>query len=66
MISESPSADAYTIFDFCQSHGISRAYFYLLLREGRAPKTFKLGRRRLVSREAALAWRQRMEAESNA
>jgi predicted DNA-binding transcriptional regulator AlpA len=47
---------------FCQEHGISRAHFYNLLKRGDGPAVMKVGRRTLISAEAAAAWRRRMEA----
>jgi predicted DNA-binding transcriptional regulator AlpA len=58
------SIEATSIADFCQAHGISRALFYLLRKRGQAPKTLAAGRRRLVSAEAAAAWRRAMEEPS--
>jgi len=55
---------AFTIPQFCQAHGISRALFYILQREGRAPASMKVGRRRLIARESAEAWRRAMEEGS--
>lgn len=55
---------AWTIEEFCQSHAISRATFYNLLKRGEAPVTMQVGKRRLVSAEAASAWRSRMESIS--
>ena len=55
---------AYGVADFCEAHGFARSYFYVMLREGTAPKTFKLGRRRLITCEEARRWRERMVAES--
>lgn len=52
---------AFDVSSFCSHHGISRAKFYQLLQQGLAPKTFRVGRRRLVSAEAAKAWRAEME-----
>jgi hypothetical protein len=46
---------------FCKAHSISRATFYNLKGRGKAPKTLVVGRRRLVSHEAAAAWRRSME-----
>ena len=51
---------AYSIAQFCVSHGISRALFYLLLKDGKAPAIMKLGRRTLISAEAATEWRKKM------
>lgn len=55
---------AYSPAQFCDQHGIARTTFYALLKEGRGPRTFKVGRRTLISAEAAADWRARMEAES--
>jgi excisionase family DNA binding protein len=54
----------FSVADFCQQHGISRGTFYKLLGEGRGPKAVKIGRRTLISSEAAEAWRRRMEREA--
>ncbi len=54
--------ESYSVADFCRAHGISRALFYKLLREGCGPRVMKVGRRTLISREAAEDWRRRMEA----
>lgn len=53
---------AYSIPLFCQLHGISRALYYKMVKEGKAPKTMRIGRRTLISHEAAAAWRKYMEA----
>jgi len=55
---------ALSIEEFCRSHGISRAKFYLLRDEGRAPRLMKIGTRTLISVEAAAEWRRRMEEAS--
>lgn len=52
--------EAYDISMFCMAHNISRAFFYKLDEQGLAPKTMKLGRRVLISKEAAAAWRRKM------
>jgi len=53
--------DAYSVDEFCRRHGISRAYFYLLQRRGKAPRIMKVGARTLISVEAAADWRRQME-----
>ena len=53
-----------SITEFCHDHGISRSVFYRLTKERRAPRAVKVGRRTLISREAAEAWRRRMEHET--
>lgn len=52
---------AFSIEQFCKAHSISRAKFYLLLKEGNAPKIMQVGRRRLISIESAKKWRECME-----
>ena len=52
---------AFSIPEFCRRHGISRAHFYNLSKSGDAPAVMRVGRRTLISAEAAAAWRRRME-----
>jgi predicted DNA-binding transcriptional regulator AlpA len=58
-----PLADplAFSIPEFCRRHGISRAHFYNLSKNGQGPALMRVGRRTLVSAEAAAEWRRRME-----
>jgi len=56
---------AFSIPQFCAAHSISRALFYLLLKEGKAPAVMKLGRRTLISGEAAAQWRAQITADTN-
>jgi predicted DNA-binding transcriptional regulator AlpA len=58
--------DALGVDEFATRHGISRAYLYLLWKRGDGPRFMQIGARRLISREAALEWRQRMEARTAA
>jgi predicted DNA-binding transcriptional regulator AlpA len=51
-----------SIDEFCTAHGISRAFFYKLQTKGKAPRIIKLGKRTLISIEAATEWRRAMEA----
>jgi predicted DNA-binding transcriptional regulator AlpA len=53
--------EAFSIADFCKSYGISRALFYNLQRDGKAPRTFNIGRRVLISKSAAQEWLALME-----
>lgn len=54
---------AYTILEFCAANGgISRGSFYKLDAQGLAPHTIRVGRRRLITREASQAWREMMGA----
>lgn len=57
--------DAMTVDEFCRSYRISRALFYRLRKDGDAPRTMPLRGRRVISRIAAEAWRQRMEEKGD-
>jgi len=56
-----PEILAFSIAEFCRRHGISRAHFYNLWTTGEAPTVMRVGRRTLISAEAAAQWRRRME-----
>jgi hypothetical protein len=53
----SPLKFALTIREFCQSHNISPAFFYLLQQRGEGPRVMHVGSRRLISIEEARHWR---------
>lgn len=55
-------ADAYSVEEFCRRHRISIQLFYKFQDE--MPVTFTIGKRRLISREAAARWRAEREAAS--
>jgi hypothetical protein len=56
-----PGPDAYTLSAFCKAHGISVSTLYNLMHRGTAPRLMRVGKRVLVSREAAADWRRQME-----
>jgi predicted DNA-binding transcriptional regulator AlpA len=56
---QDPPALALTIPEFCRSHGISQAFYYELQKDGRGPRTMRVGRRRLISVEEAQRWREK-------
>ena len=56
--------DAFSIPEFCLRNSISSALFFKLAREGRGPRVMRVGRRTLVTKEAAAAWRREREAAS--
>lgn len=56
--------DAYNIEQFCKAHGLSRSSFYVMHKAGDGPRVFKVGRRTLISREAATDWRREMERKT--
>ena len=53
---------AFTIKEFCQSHGFSRAHYFNLQKDGLGPRTMQVGKRRLISVEAAADWHRECEA----
>jgi hypothetical protein len=53
-----------SVSEFCDGHRISRSLLYKLLGVGRGPATIKIGRRTLISAEAAAEWRARMGRET--
>lgn len=55
---------AYSIDDFCFMHGISRTLFYKLLKQKKGPDVMKVGRRTLISVEAAQRWREKFTEKS--
>ena len=59
-----PPLGAYTVAGFCEAHGIGRSLFYKLQSVNKGPRTFKAGRKTLISVEAARDWRRRMENET--
>lgn len=54
----------YTVPQFCDAHNVSRTHLYALWKEDKGPRLMKVGRRTLISAEAAADWRKRMEDET--
>jgi predicted DNA-binding transcriptional regulator AlpA len=50
--------------EFCKENKISRAFFYKLKGLGQAPKVIKLGARTLITPEARLEWREKLNQEA--
>jgi len=55
---------AFTITQFADAHHVSRTHVYELIKQGKGPRLMKLGRRTLVSVEAAADWRRQIEQET--
>ena len=55
---------AYSIDEFCEDHGICRATLYNLWSRGEGPRFFHIGRRRLITAEAAADYRRDLEARA--
>jgi len=54
----------FSVSAFCADNGLSRSLFYRLLKDGRAPRVTKIGRRSLIAATAAAEWRAQMERET--
>ena len=53
-------ADCYTIEEFCRRNRVSIQMFYK--RPDLMPRTFNVGKRRLIAKETAARWRAEREA----
>jgi hypothetical protein len=58
---ENDGVDAYTIPEFCRRHRISPSFYFILRQQNLSPAVMKVGARRLISKEAATAWRAQRE-----
>jgi hypothetical protein len=56
--------DAYTIPEFCRRHGFSQSKYFAIAAAGEGPRVMRVGKRVLISKEAAADWRRALEAES--
>jgi hypothetical protein len=66
-VGEIAHLEAFSIDEFCARHGpISRSYYYKLKDLGLGPRELRIGRRRLISAEAAAAWRAERENATEA
>jgi predicted DNA-binding transcriptional regulator AlpA len=57
---------SYSIEEWCQMHSLSRAFFYKLASQGRAPESFKVGRITRITDEANREWIAARKATSQA
>jgi hypothetical protein len=55
----SDEVDAFSVAEFCSRHRISVQLFYK--NRGQMPRTFNVGTRVLISKEAAARWRAERE-----
>ena len=54
-----------SIPEFCAAYGISRSCLYNMMADGRAPKSVKIGKKRLISVAAAEAWLSDLEGSAD-
>jgi predicted DNA-binding transcriptional regulator AlpA len=55
---------ALTVDAFCRAYGIGRSTLYRMIKGDAGPRTMKVGRRTLISVEAADEWRRQLEGVS--
>jgi predicted DNA-binding transcriptional regulator AlpA len=55
------SRAAYSVRQFCEAFGISETTYFKLKSKGKGPREMRLGKRILISLEAADAWRRARE-----
>ena len=63
-MSQENNSDVFDIRTFCELNKISRALYYQLQKAGNGPRIMKVGRRTLITPEAAADWRKKMEQQS--
>jgi hypothetical protein len=59
LVDTADHADAYSVSEFCARHRISVQLFYKNRKQ--MPRTFNVGARVLISKEAAAVWRRERE-----
>lgn len=53
--------EVYSVTEFCEAYRISKALFYKLLKQNKAPVILKIGRRTLISKKSAEKWMDEIE-----
>ena len=61
-----PARAVFSVREFCRAHAISQAKYYEMKKEGWGPVEMEVGRRRLISYEAAMRWRRQREKPARA
>lgn len=56
----------YSVDEFCRAYGLGRSTLYKLWKAGLGPRVMHVGRRALISLDAAEEWRRKMEASERA
>jgi predicted DNA-binding transcriptional regulator AlpA len=54
----------YSVPAFLSDHGLSRSFFYRLVKAGQGPRLTKVASRTLISNEDAAEWRERMARQT--
>lgn len=59
-----PVANSFSLREWCEHRRISLPMFYKLDEKGKAPRTYYVGDRRMISPQADAEWLRQREAES--
>jgi hypothetical protein len=61
---EQTELDAYSIEEFCRRHSISRGTYFNMRNAGKGPREAHILGRVLITKEAALEWREKITTSS--
>jgi hypothetical protein len=64
MQTEIPPQPVFTIKKFCERYEIAPSFFFKLQRQGKAPRTLRVGSKVLITSQAAADWIAAREAET--
>jgi hypothetical protein len=54
----------FTIKEFCDRYRIATSFYFKLQKQGKGPRTMRIGSKVLITAEAAADWAAAIEAES--
>lgn len=60
-----PQRHGWNVSEWCNLYGFSRAFYYKLAKQGKAPNTLSIGGVRLITIEADANWRAQYQSEYN-
>jgi len=61
-----PFEPSYNVSDFCEAESISRVQLYEFWKQGKGPRFYLNGVRRIITHQARLDWQREREAEAAA
>ena len=61
-----PFEPSYNVEDFCDAESISRVQLYEFWKNGKGPRFYRNGVRRIITHKALLDWQREREAEAAA
>ena len=65
-LERSASDPSYTVDEFCDAERLSRGSLYQLWRNGKGPRYYRNGTRRIITHRARLDFQREREAEAEA